>query len=176
MQKKGLSTQVVALIVILAVVLSGAAVAVAMILRPPPPEIVVLPDPAPRTGVQVITEENIVDILDDMVQRADRSTFTTHMNTTWRFPNGRSASSNAVMGNSSANTYPFYFTVELADTGEVVFTSGLLPVGSRINRIVLDTNLAQGTYAAVVVINMVDENGQAVESNVGINITLIIER
>jgi hypothetical protein len=80
------------------------------------------------------------------------------------------------MGNSSANTYPFYFTVELADTSEVVFTSGLLPVGSRINRLVLEKDLPQGTYAAVVGIHMVDENGNAIESNVGINITLIIER
>jgi hypothetical protein len=99
--------------------------------------------------------------------------FETHMNTIWSFRDGHSPSHDAVMGNAAGNNFPFYFTVTL-DTGEVIFTSGLLPLGTQIDGILLDRALDAGTYPAVVNIHMIDD-GVPVETNMGINITLIIE-
>jgi hypothetical protein len=126
-------------------------------------------------GNLVIDESNIDAIGAEIEEKVAKGMFETHMNTTWTFPDGESASSNAVMGNAASNNYPFYFTVTLSDTGEIVYTSSLLPVGTVIKEIVLNKDLDKGVYPAVVGINMVDENGEAVENNMGINISVIIE-
>ncbi len=171
-KKKGLSTQAVVLIVVSVVILSAAAVIVAMLLRP---EAVPIPAPPPSSGVSALTEENFVEIGQQVKEQVEKSRFRTYMNTTWRFPDGESASSNAVMGNSSANVYPMYFTVTLSDTDEVVFTSGVLPVGTQISEIVLEKDLDPGTYSAVVSVHMVDENGEATGGNAGFNVDLVIQ-
>jgi|GEM_PF-6399825 len=173
-KKKGLSTRAVVLIVVLAVLISGTVLAVAMIMRPSATIIEIQPTPMSQGGVQIITGENVVEIEQSVRESVARGMFRTYMNTTWSFPDGRSASTNAVMGNSSSNNYPFWFEVMLSGTNEVVLTSGLLPVGTQMAEIKLDTPLAKGEYPAVVQIHMIDEDNETVESNMGFAITLII--
>ncbi len=170
--KKGLSTQAVVLIIVGILVISAAAVIIALILRP---ETVPLPTSAPVTGAQVMTEENYVELGQETREKVEKSMFMTHMNTTWRFEDGESASHNAVMGNHSSNNYPFYFTVTVKETDEIVFTSGILPVGTQIASIVLEKDLDPGTYPALVNVHMIEENNEVVESNTAVNITLEIE-
>jgi hypothetical protein len=132
------------------------------------------PPPVVVSGARVITPENVHEISMEIAEKVERGMFETYMNTTWTFPDGKSASSDAVMGNSVNNRFAFYFTVTLNDTDETVFTSGLIPVGTQIAEIVLEKDLAAGTYPAVVVVNMIDDDGEPVETNTGINVTLII--
>jgi hypothetical protein len=176
--KKGLSKQVIILVVAVTVVLSGAAVAVAMILRPPADVIEVVQGtnqvPTARTGTPVITADNIVEIERSVQQSIERGMFETYMNTVWSFPDGASASTNAVMGNSANNNFPFWFDVTLSGTGQVVYTSGVLPLGTQLAEIRLDTPLARGEYSAVVRIHMIDDNNEPVESNMGFAITLVV--
>ena len=127
-----------------------------------------------RAGAKFITQENVLDLQREVEERVARGMFETHMNMNWSFPDGHSPSTNAIMGNSPNNNFAFYFTVTLRDTGEVVFTSGLLPVGTEIAEVVLDTPLEAGTYPAVVHVNMIDDDGEPVDSNMGFNITLRI--
>lgn len=122
----------------------------------------------------VVDESNIATIEREINDKVEKGMFETHMTTTWTFPDSKSPSSDAVMGNSASNNYPFWFTVTLPD-GEVVYTSSLLPIGTEIAEIVLEQELAAGTYPAVLGIHMVDENGEEIESNMGFNITLVIE-
>jgi len=130
----------------------------------------------PEVITPVATPGNLADIQGDIQDKVAKGMFMTHMNTTWTFTDGQSASDDAVMGNSSANTYPFWFTVTLSDTDEVVFKSGLLPVGQQLTEIKLDKDLDAGTYPATVNIQMVDENGEELDSNMGFNITLIVQK
>ena len=171
-EKKGLTGKHVALI-LGALVIVAAAVVIVFLLRPVPEEIA-LAETNPPTGARLITEANVLEIGREIEERVARGMFETHMNVDWSFPDGRSPSSNAVMGNSINNNFPFYFTVTLSDTGEVVFTSGLLPLGTEIAEIVLDTPLSAGTYNAVVNVHMIDDDGEPVDSNMGFNITLSI--
>lgn len=99
-------------------------------------------------GNLMVTDENLGTIMDDLQKNAGRGTFTTHMNTYWVFPNGSTPSSNAVIGNSTANTYPLHFVVSLAETDEVIYESGLIPVGMTVNELVLDKELPAGVYPA----------------------------
>jgi methionine-rich copper-binding protein CopC len=48
-------------------------------------------------------------------------------------------------------------------------------VGSQVAEIVLDKDLEAGTYPALLTVHMVEEDGAEVESNMGFNITLIVE-
>jgi hypothetical protein len=161
---KGLATKKVILILGSVAIVCAAAVVIALLLRQ---------EPAP-SGVPVIDGNNLNEIVSEIEEKVARGMFETHMNTTWNFPDGASASSDAVMGNAAANNFPFWFTVTLSDTGEIVYTSSLLPVGSALAEIVLDKDLDAGTYPAVVTFHMVDDAGEEVESNMGINIMLIV--
>ena len=133
-----------------------------------------LPEEPTPAGVLVINEANYTEIMADIREKVARGMFETHMNTTWIFPDSKSPSSNAVMGNSPNNNFPFWFTVTVRETGDIVYTSGLLPVGTQIAEIILDEELPAGEYPAVVNINMIDDEGEPVESNMGFNITLRI--
>jgi hypothetical protein len=80
------------------------------------------------------------------------------------------------MGNSSSNTFPMWFTVTLDSTGQQVFESGLIPVGSTIAEIKLSEDLEPGTYGATVTVNMVEEdNVTPVRTNMGFSVELVIE-
>ncbi len=164
---KGLTTKHVILILGSLVIICAAVVIAILLLRVPKT------DPS---AVKVINKGNLASIQADINNKVAKGMFETHMNTTWEFPDGKSASTNAVMGNSASNNYPFSFTVTLKDTKELVYTSSEIPLGTQLEEIKLDKELEKGTYPAVVSIHMTDENGKEVESNMGFNITLIVKK
>ena len=125
---KKLTKNHVILIVALAVVICAAVIVAILLLKS---------TPAKASGAKVIDKNNLATIQEDIKDKVAEGMFATHMNTNWVFPEGKEASSNAIMGNSASNNYPFWFTVTLADTQEVVFTSSVLPLGSQIDKIVL---------------------------------------
>lgn len=126
-------------------------------------------------GIPVVDENNLADIERELEDKVAKGMFETHMTTQWTFPDGKSPALDAVMGNAPTNNYPFWFTVALASTGEEVYSSSLLPIGTELEEITLDKDLDAGNYAAVLTIHMVDENGEEVESNMAFNITLIVQ-
>ena len=128
----------------------------------------------PIGGNLLVNESNLEEIEKELSERVARGMFETHMNMTWTFPNGSSASTNAVMGNSVNNNYPFWFEVKLAGTDEVVYTSSLLPVGTQLAELKLDKPLEKGEYDAIIYIHMIDENNEPIESNMGFSITLVV--
>jgi hypothetical protein len=173
-EKSGLTGKHVALILGSVAIVSVAVVIIILLTRSKEVTQMYIPPNNVPGGAMLVTEENILDIEREVDEKVTLGMFETHMNTTWIFPDGRSPSSNAVMGNSPKNNFAFWFTVTLPD-GEVLFTSGLLPVGMEIAEIKLDRSLAAGTYNAVVTINMVQDDGTPVESNMGINVEIIIQ-
>lgn len=107
-------------------------------------------------------------------EKVQRGYFRTEMTNGWIFPNGTSPSENAYVGNASANTRPMYFDVILDETGETIYSSPVVPVGARVDNIVLDKNLPAGDYNCTMVHHFLDENyvetGATV--NLGISITV----
>ena len=160
---KGLTTKKIILIFGSLVIICAAIIIAILLLRD-----------KPEAVIPVANASNIEQIQGEVKDKVAKGMFMTHMNTTWTFADGKSASSDAVMGNSTGNSYPFWFTVTLADTDEVIYQSGLLPVGNQLSEIKLDRDLDKGTYPAVVNIQMVEESGEEVDSNMGFNITLIV--
>jgi hypothetical protein len=167
---KGLTTKHIILILGSLVIVCTAVVITILLLRQP------ISQETTPNGVPVINKSNLASIEADIGEKVAEGMFETHMNTNWEFPDGKSASSNAVMGNSASNQYPFWFTVTLDDTKEIVYTSSLLPLGTQLEEIKLEKELKKGTYPAAVTIHMVDEKGVEVESNMGFNITLVVKK
>ena len=119
------------------------------------------------------TQDNLQAIQGSNSTQAAEGTFDTYMNLNWSFPNGSSPSSNAVLGNSPGNNYPFWFTLKLSNTDEIVLTSGLIPVGMEMAEIRMDVPLPAGEYMAELSINIVDYNGLP-KGSVNINIALSV--
>lgn len=163
-KRKGLTTSQIILIagfacVVVAVLIVGFFIYKSM--QPGPQE------PA-SAGSLVVDESNLESIAEDMQSVVDDSMFETNMNVVWNFPDGESPSDDAYVANSGNNHYAVSFEV-LLDGTEVVFTSGVIPVGNRIREIKLDRDLPAGSYEAVCMYHLLREDGTE-NSSFGVNI------
>lgn len=169
-----MQTKHIVLILGVAAIVCASIVAAFVLTRPSEEPLAV----AGRTPLPMINEDNIDEINAAIAEKVKKGTFETHFTTTWQFPDGKSASSDAVMGNSVNNTYPFWFEVILDDTNETVYSSDLLPVGAAVKEIVLTKDLDAGTYTATLYVHLIDDtnNNEPIESNMGFSITIIVKK
>ncbi len=126
----------------------------------------------------VITEENYKQITEEMSKEVQEGYFETYMNTDWTFPDGTSETTDAILGNSPNNKKPIRCEILLSDTSEVIFSTGVLPVGAELPPFKLDVDLDAGTYEAVCMIYLLDEEEDGTYtdySNAGFNVTITIE-
>lgn len=131
-----------------------------------------------KTGGYVMDEGNYQQIQDDMEAAVQEGYFETYMNTEWTFKDGTSETEDAVLGNSPNNTKPIRCEIVLNDTGEVVYKTGVLPVGAVLEPFKLDQDLDAGSYAATCMVYLLDEaeDGTYTDySNAGFNITITVE-
>lgn len=124
----------------------------------------------------VVNKENVEELIEDLSEeeRIQPGNYEVTMNTTWNFENGSSTSSNAYVANSEANTNDVYFDVLLADTGENILKSPVLPVGSHLEEVKLDKALKKGTYDCVIVYSLIDEEQNPL-SEVRVGLTINVE-
>ena len=158
------SSKTVLIIGIILIVVAVAAIAVCI-------HIMNAKDEAP-TGNIVIDESNLETAISDLDQAVQDGMFEVKMNSTWHFPDGKSASSNADLANVANNNAPIYFEVIL-DDGTVVYKSTVIPLGSQIKTIKLDKELANGSYSAVCQYHLLNDDGSE-KSSFGVNIDLEI--
>jgi hypothetical protein len=94
------------------------------------------------------------------------------MTTTWNFSTGDAVSDDAYVRNAPENTNDVYFDVVLEeDENQVLYKSPVIPRGEELEGIKLDTKLSKGTYPAVVIYNLVDDQQKTISTlRVGINI------
>lgn len=96
-----------------------------------------------------------VDDVDDKIANA---TFTTDMNMIWTFPSGSKVSNNAQIGNSTSNLYDCYFEIYLDDEEQtLLYSSPVLPVGKRLDKLELDQVLEDGTHDAICTFHLLDD-------------------
>lgn len=123
----------------------------------------------------VVTPDNVDEVLSDMQdQQVQAGTYEVTMNTTWNFDKGDSASGNAYVENSTTNTNDVYFDVVRSDTGETIYKSPIIPLGSHLENITLDTPLDKGTYDCVLTYHLLDDNEEPI-SKLNINLSIVVE-
>lgn len=120
----------------------------------------------------VVTPDNVEEIIADM-QKAESGTYEVVMNTTWHFDSGSSASTDAYVENSTANANDVYFDIVRPDTGETIFASPIIPVGSHLENITLDKPLEAGEHKCILTYHLLDDAGEHV-SRLDIYVTIVV--
>ena len=95
------------------------------------------------------------------------------MNTAPYFEDGK-AEGNVMIVNESINNYPQQVEFIRNDTGEQIFQSKAIPVGSKIERAALDVELPAGTYECTAMFHNLDPVSGEIIGTAGaiINITI----
>ena len=96
------------------------------------------------------------------------------MNTAPYFENGASEG-NVMIVNESINNYPQQVEFIRNDTGENIYQSKAIPVGSKIERAALDVELPAGTYECTAMFHNLDPESGAVIGTAGAIITITIK-
>lgn len=125
----------------------------------------------------VITPDNVEDMIAELkeAERTPIGSFEVNMNNTWTFPDSKSASTDAYIGNSINNQNTVFFTIALKGTEDELYTSPYIPVGSRMENVTLDCDLKAGTYDTVLTYHLVDNEYQEL-SEVSVALEIIIKR
>lgn len=123
----------------------------------------------------VVNEDNVEEVIAQMQEQPTApGYYEVMMNTTWNFPNGEEPSSNAYVKNVETNTNSVYFDVTLADTEETILASPILPVGSYLDNITLDTVLSAGTYDCLLTYHLLNDENRSI-ATLKMTLTIVIE-
>jgi hypothetical protein len=154
----GIISAVVAVIVVVAVVL-----------------VLVLPKDSDETRNAIVTPDNVDEVIANLQddEKTQAGQYEVTMNSTWEFETGSSASSNAYVENSTSNTNDVYFDIVRSDTGEKIYESPTIPVGSHLENITLDTVMEAGSYSCVLTYHLLDDSGESI-STLNINLDINI--
>jgi hypothetical protein len=122
----------------------------------------------------VVNEENVDKVIEQLAeQRVEPGSYQVTMNTTWNFSSSDSPSDNAYVKNAETNTNSVYFDVTRSDTNETIYESPIIPVGSWLDDITLDSKLQEGTYDCIITYHLIDEDEKSI-STVKLNLTIVV--
>ena len=113
-------------------------------------------------------------IIDSLNQKVEEGMINISMNTTPVFENGTS-SGNLMIVNETTNRYPQVVEISRNDTGSLIYKSGAIPVGSKIEEAKLDVNLPAGEYECTAMFYNVDPDSGSYLGCAGaiVNITVL---
>lgn len=100
-------------------------------------------------------EADIDKIKENLNQKVQAGMINISMNTAPKFENG-SAEGNLMIVNETINNYPQIVRITRNDTGEQIYESGGIAVGSKIEKAKLDVVLPAGTYECTAMFHNID--------------------
>ena len=103
------------------------------------------------------TEADTESIVANLNEKVEEGMINISMNTSPNFLNGTSEG-NLMIVNESINRYPQVVEIIRNDTGEVIYKSGGIPVGSKIEAAKLLVDLDKGVYECTAMFYNVDPN------------------
>ena len=86
-----------------------------------------------------------------------------------------SSEGNLLIMNEEINRHPQVVEIYRKDTEELIYKSGAIPVGSRVETGKLLVDLDAGEYPCVAYFNSVDENTGELLGKAGAEITIIVQ-
>ena len=113
-------------------------------------------------------------IIENLNAKVEEGMINISMNTSPSFADG-TAAGNLMIVNEGANRYPQVVELTRNDTQELIYKSGAIPVGSKIESAALDVDLDKGTYECTAMFYSVDPETGANLGCAGaiINITVL---
>jgi hypothetical protein len=171
-KKGGKGVLIAGAVVIVGLVAVIAVMGILLLNRPEP--VAQEEEELPPQRSMLVTEDNLDEVISELETPPANvpKYFTANMNSTWNFPDGRT-SVDAYVGNYYDNETPIYFDVSLTDTGETIYESPVIPIGSQLDGITLNRNLDDGVYSGDLVYHLIDEN-QRTLTTVTMAVTLIV--
>ena len=120
-------------------------------------------------------EINTDEIVANLNKKVEAGMINIAMNTSPVFADGTSEG-NLMIVNETINNYPQVVEITRNDTGELIYKSGGIPVGSKIEKAKLDVDLPAGTYACTAMFhNMNPDTGESLGC-AGAIITVTVQR
>ena len=132
---------------------------------------IVYDDAAIEGGWDNLSPEEIAEKLNEKVAEG---MINISMNTAPYFENGTSEG-NVMIVNESINNYPQQVEFIRNDTGEQIYQSNAIPVGSKIERAALDVELPAGTYECTAMFHNLDPETGDIIGTAGAIITITIK-
>ena len=114
-----------------------------------------------------------VKILADLNEKVEAGMINISMNTAPIFDNGKSQG-NLMIVNESVNRYPQVVEITRNDNDEIIYTSGAIPVGSKIEAAKLDVDLPAGIYECTAMFYNVDPGNGTRLGCAGASIKVIV--
>ena len=174
--RRGASTPLLIIGILILAALIGVIIALVMLLnRGQSPQEAESAPSAQRTTIvnEENAEEAVREIIEEDAERVRPGYYEVVMNTTWHFPDGYSPSSDSYVENAANNTNAVYFDIKMRDTGDVIYSSPIIPVGGHVENLKMDVNLADDTYDCICEYHLVDENQKSL-STVNMGLTLVV--
>ena len=134
------------------------------------PSGLVYDDAAIEGGWENLTTEEIEAQLNNQLEEG---LINISMNTSPIFENGK-ATGNLMIVNETINRHPQKVEIIRNDTQDVIYTSGAIPVGSKIEAAALDVSLEAGTYDCTALFHSLDDAGNLIGS-AGAQISITIK-
>ena len=132
---------------------------------------IVYDDAAVEGGWDNLSPEEIAEKLNEKVAEG---MINISMNTAPYFENG-TAEGNVMIVNEAINNYPQEVQIVCNDTGEQIYQSKAIPVGSKIERAKLDVVLPAGTYECTAYFHNLDPVSGEIIGTAGAIITITIK-
>ena len=132
---------------------------------------IVYDDSAVEGGWDNLSPEEIAERLN---QKVEEGMINISMNTAPYFENG-TAEGNLMLVNESINNYPQKVQIVRNDTGEQIYESGAIAVGSKVERAKLDLVLPVGIYECTAYFHNLDPESGAIIGTAGAIITITIK-
>lgn len=121
-------------------------------------------------GWNEVDEDKIIAALNEKVEEG---MINISMNTSPSFADGTSVG-NLMIVNEGINRYPQVVEITRNDTGESIYKSGAIPVGSKIEKAKLSINLDAGTYECTAMFYNVDPDTGSYLGCAGAIITITV--
>ena len=137
----------------------------------PAPGGIVYDEAAVEGGWEAMDREEIVASLNEKVEEGY---INISMNASPVFADGQAAGSLMIV-NETVNRYPQQVSITRDDTGEVIYTSAAIPVGSKIAEDALDADLEAGTYECTAMFHSLDPETGAALGSAGASIVITIQ-
>ena len=113
-------------------------------------------------------------IIENLNQKVEEGMINISMNTAPYFEDGK-AEGNVMIVNESINNYPQQVEFIRNDTGDQIYQSKAIPVGSKIERAALDVELPAGTYECTAMFHNLDPETGDIIGTAGAIITITIK-
>ena len=118
-------------------------------------------------------EADLDQIVDGLNRKVEEGMINISMNTSPSFEDG-AAEGNLMIVNESVNRYPQVVEITRNDTGDQIYKSGAIPVGSKIERARLSADLDAGTYECTALFYNVDPDTGSYLGCAGAIITITV--